>query len=194
MTEAAAGIESAMTAVLGFDKEPLEECCREASDLGCVQICNYNCPGQIVIGGEAPAVAKASALAKERGAKRCMPLKVSGPFHTALMHPAGDALAGRFKETTFSPMDFPVLFNSLGHELADEELTIPALLEKQVQSAVYMEQSIRRLEELGVDTIIEIGPGKALSGFVRKTTATPIRCIPAESCADLAAIIEEFGQ
>ena len=92
MEEAAAGRESAMMAVLNLDRGPLQACCDEAGDLGCVVIANYNCPGQLVIGGEKAAVEKAAALAKEKGARRCLPLKVSGPFHTPLMAPAGDAL------------------------------------------------------------------------------------------------------
>ena len=129
---------------------------------------------------------KAAALAKELGAKRCMPLKVSGPFHTSLLRPAGDALREKFREITFGPMAFPVLFNCLGREMGPED-TIPALLEQQVQSSVYMEDTIRRLEALGVDTIVEIGPGKALSGFVKKT-APSIKTYAVETCADIEAL------
>ena len=129
---------------------------------------------------------KAAALAKELGAKRCLPLKVSGPFHTSLLAPAGDALREKFKETAFGAMRIPVLFNCLGREMRPED-TIPALLEKQVQTSVYMEDTIRRLAELGVDTIVEIGPGKALSGFVKKT-APAIKTYAVETCADLDAL------
>lgn len=186
MEEAAAGRESAMMAVLNLDRAPLQDACDAASDLGCVVICNYNCPGQLVIGGEQAAVDKAAALAKELGAKRCLPLKVSGPFHTSLLAPAGDALREKFKETAFGAMRIPVLFNCLGREMGPED-TIPALLEKQVQTSVYMEDTIRRLAELGVDTIVEIGPGKALSGFVKKT-APAIKTYAVETCADLDAL------
>ena len=96
MAEAAKGLACGMTAVLGLDREKLSACCEQAAETGCVQICNYNCPGQLVIGGEKAAVEQAAALAKEAGARRCIPLKVSGPFHTKLMAPAGDALAQRF--------------------------------------------------------------------------------------------------
>ena len=186
MAAAAAGRPCGMTAVLGLDRTALSACCEEASALGCVQICNYNCPGQLVIGGEKAAVEKAAALAKEKGAKRCLPLKVSGPFHTSLLAPAGDALREKFKETAFGAMRIPVLFNCLGREMGPED-TIPALLEKQVQTSVYMEDTIRRLAELGVDTIVEIGPGKALSGFVKKT-APAIKTYAVETCADLDAL------
>ena len=183
---AAAGRPCGMTAVLGLDREKLQEACRQAAGAGVVEIANYNCPGQLVIGGEQAAVDKAAALAKELGAKRCLPLKVSGPFHTSLLAPAGDALREKFKEIAFGAMRIPVLFNCLGREMGPED-TIPALLEKQVQTSVYMEDTIRRLAELGVDTIVEIGPGKALSGFVKKT-APAIKTYAVETCADLDAL------
>lgn len=186
MAAAAAGRPCGMTAVLGLDREKLQEACRQAAGAGVVEIANYNCPGQLVIGGEQAAVDKAAALAKELGAKRCLPLKVSGPFHTSLLAPAGDALREKFKETAFGAMRIPVLFNCLGQEMGPED-TIPALLEKQVQTSVYMEDTIRRLAELGVDTIVEIGPGKALSGFVKKT-APAIKTYAVETCADLDAL------
>ena len=191
MAKAAEGIECGMTAVMMLDRDKLQACCDQASALGVVQICNYNCPGQLVIGGEKAAVDKASELAKAAGAKRCIPLKVSGPFHTSLMHPAGDALAERFRTVDFQPMQLPVLFNCLGHEKSDDQ-TIPQLLERQVQSSVYMEDTIRRLAELGVDTIVEIGPGHALSGFVKKTVGAAIRCIPVETAAEFDAAVAEL--
>ena len=188
MAGAVQGRPCGMTAVLSLGREELARCCEEASDLGVVQICNYNCPGQLVISGDAEAVAKAGELAKAAGAKRCLPLKVSGPFHTSLMKPAGDALREKFREVEFGEMEFPVLFNCLGREKAPED-SIPALLEKQVQSSVYMEDTIRRLAELGVDTIVEIGPGKALSGFVKKTVGSAITCLPVEDLAGLQAAL-----
>ena len=187
MAKAAEGIECGMTAVIALDRETLQACCDKAAALGVVQICNYNCPGQLVIGGEKAAVDAAAAAAKEAGAKRCLPLKVSGPFHTTLMHPAGDALAERFKSVAFGPMETPVLFNCLGHEKSEAD-TIPTLLEKQVQSSVYMEDTLRRLGELGVDTILEVGPGKALTGFVKKTL-TGVTCYTVETAAELEAAV-----
>ena len=186
MAAAAAGRPCGMTAVLGLDREKLQEACRQAAGAGVVEIANYNCPGQLVIGGEQAAVDKAAALAKELGAKRCLPLKVSGPFHTSLLAPAGDALREKFRETAFGAMRIPVLFNCLGREMGPED-TIPAQLGKQVQTSVYMEDTIRRLAELGVDTIVEIGPGKALIGFVKKT-APAIKTYAVETCADLDAL------
>ena len=188
MAEAAAGVPCGMTAVLGLDREPLQAACAQAREegLGVAEIANYNCPGQLVIGGHQAAVDRAAALARELGAKRCLPLKVSGPFHTSLRAPAGNALREKFRSVTFGPMEFPVLFNCLGREMGPED-SIPALLERQVQSSVYMEDTIRRLAELGVDTVVEIGPGKALSGFVRKT-APGLKTYAVETCADVEAV------
>ena len=188
MAAAAAGVPCGMTAVLGLDRDKLRQACAEASDEGVVEIANYNCPGQLVIGGQKAAVDKAAARAKELGAKRCVPLKVSGPFHTSLLKAAGDALREKFTEIQFGEMQFPVLFNCLGHEMGETD-TIPALLERQVQSSVYMEDTIRRMAELGVDMIVEIGPGKVLSGFVRKT-APNIKTCAVETCADIDALCE----
>ena len=188
MAKAAQGRPCGMTAVLGLERKPLQAACdqAEAEGLGVAEIANYNCPGQLVVGGDQAAVDRAAALAKEAGAKRCLPLKVSGPFHTSLLSPAGDALREKFQSVAFGPMAFPVLFNCLGREMGSGD-TIPALLERQVQSSVYMEDTIRRMAELGADTIVEIGPGKALSGFVRKT-APEIKTYAVETCADLEAL------
>ena len=168
MTEAAAGIDSAMVAVLALDREKLQQACDRASSAGVVSIANYNCPGQLVIAGERAAVEQAAAYARELGARRCLPLKTSGPFHTKLLEPAARALHDYFRTIPFGSMAFPVVFNCLGDVMGPED-TIPALLERQVMSSVYMEDTIRRMAALGVDTFVEIGPGKVLSGFVRKT-------------------------
>ena len=186
MADAAKGIDCGMTAVLNLDRDALAVCCEEASALGCVQICNYNCPGQLVIGGEKAAVDKAA------GARRCIPLKVSGPFHTRLMAPAGDALAKRFETEAFGEMQVPVLFNCLGREMPDGS-SIPALLVKQVQSSVYMEDTLRRLGQLGVDHILEVGPGNALSGFVKKTLPGVV-CASVETPAQLDAVLTAWKE
>ena len=188
MAQAVTGRPCGMTAVLGLEREKLQQACLQAADAGVVEIANYNCPGQLVIGGDQGAVDKAAQLAKQAGARRCLPLKVSGPFHTSLMAPAGQALHEKFQQLHFGAMAFPVLFNCLGREMGPED-TIPALLERQVQSPVYLEDTILRLRELGVDTVVEIGPGKALSGFVRKT-APEITTYAVETCGDVQALAE----
>ena len=187
MASAVQGRPCGMAAVLGMDRESLKAVCEQASDAGVVECTNFNCPGQIVISGDAAAVDKAGDLAKAAGAKRVLPLKVSGPFHTSLMAPAGDALREKFQSVEFGEMEVPVLFNCLG-DLKGEADTIPNLLEQQVQSSVYLEDTIRRLQELGVDTVVEIGPGRALSGFVKKT-AKEIKCYPVETAQELEAAI-----
>ena len=187
MADAVQGRPCGMAAVLGMDRDALKAVCAEASDAGVVECTNFNCPGQIVISGDAAAVDKAGELAKAAGAKRVLPLKVSGPFHTSLMAPAGDALREKFQSVDFGAMQVPVLFNCLG-DLKGESDTIPALLEKQVQSSVYLEDTIRRLGELGVDTVVEIGPGRTLSGFVKKTVKG-IKCYPVETAEELQAAI-----
>ena len=188
MAAAAAGRPCGMTAVLGLDREKLQEACRQAAGAGVVEIANYNCPGQLVLGGEKAAVETAAALAKEKGARRCLPLKVSGPFHTPLMAPAGDALAERFRTVEFREPQIPVIFNCLGAERPDGA-AIPELLVRQVQSSVYMEDSLRRMAAMGLDALVEIGPGKALSGFVKKTVPElPVYAV--ETAAELEQLTE----
>ena len=167
MERAAAGIESKMFAIIGLDRELLNEAVNEAKDLGFVAIANYNCPGQLVIAGEVDAVTKASELALEKGACRAIPLNTSGPFHTELLAPASKELKEKFTTVTFNEMQIPVVFNSSAKEL-EPGTSIAKMLEKQVMSSVYFEDSIRYMISKGVDTIIEIGPGKVLSGFIRK--------------------------
>ena len=188
MEQAAAGRPSAMVAVLGLEREALQKACDAASDLGVVVIANYNCPGQLVIGGEQAAVERAAALAKEQGARRCLPLKVSGPFHTPLMAPAGEALREKFRTVDFHREALPVIFNCLGGFRAESD-SVPELLVRQVQSSVYMEDSIRTMAAQGVDAIVEIGPGKALTGFVKKTVpGLPV--FPVETAADVEKLPE----
>lgn len=193
MASAAAGRDTAMISILGLDREAVESvvaaAAADAADGLTVEVSNYNCPGQIVIAGDREPVEAAAAAAKEAGARRCIPLKVSGPFHTSLLKPAGDALRERLSGLELGEMRVPVLFNTLGREMGADDTT-PALLERQVQSSVRMEDTIRRLAELGVDRVIEVGPGKVLSGLVRKT-AKELACTPVETADDLAALIAE---
>ena len=187
MAEAVSGRPCGMAAVLNLGREKLQAACTAASDAGVVEIANYNCPGQLVIAGDAAAVEKASELAKEAGARRVVPLKVSGPFHTSLMAPAGDALREKFKTINFRAMNIPVLFNCKGDVMGDGD-TIPGLLERQVQSSVYLEDTIRTMADQGVDTFVEIGPGKTLCGFVRKTVKGD-KTYAIDTVEDLNAVI-----
>ena len=183
MAQAVQGRPCGMAAILMLGREELARCCREASALGVVEIANYNCPTQLVIAGDEAAVARAGELALKAGAKRVVPLKVGGPFHTSLMAPAGEALQERFREISFGEMEIPVFFNCKGGPIGPGE-TIPELLVRQVQSSVYLEDTIRAMAAQGVDTIVEIGPGKALSAFVKKTEKG-IRTYAVETAEDV---------
>lgn len=184
-----------MAAVLGADRESVKEACDFANNsFGneyLVQPANYNCPGQIVISGDAVAVDKASAYLKDAGAKRVMPLKVSGPFHTRLMKPAGEKLASEFKNVDFKQPKSKVIYNCLGREKSDDD-SVAKLLEKQVQSSVYLEDSIKYMAEEGVDTIIEIGPGKAISKFINKTVDN-VKVYSIDTVEDFENIVEELA-
>lgn len=189
MAEAAQGISCAMTAVFAL---PEDEINRAIADVGGqVWCCNFNCPGQIVIGGLAQDVAEAARLCLERGAKRCVPLNVSGPFHTPLMEPAAQRLEAYLESQEPGAMEIPVIFNTTGDLLAPGT-TIAQMLVRQIKAPVRLEESIRRLEALGVDTIVEIGPGKAMAGFVRKT-APKIAVHSIDSCAGLEAALAVLG-
>ncbi len=191
MAGAAAGIDSAMVAVLALAREKVRSACDGAARLGVVSIANYNCPGQIVIAGERAAVEEAARQAKELGARRCVPLNTSGPFHTKLLEPASRALHEYFKTVPFGEPRFPVYFNCLGAPMGEGD-TIPALLERQVMSSVYLEDTLRRMAADGVDTFLEIGPGKVLSGFVRKTVPGA-KSYAVTAAKDIAAVREELG-
>lgn len=188
MEQAVEGMDSKMVAILGLDRTLLQEACDEAAHLGVVEIANYNCPGQLVIGGQSKAVDAAAQGALDRKAKRAVPLQVSGPFHTSLMAPAGEKLAEKFQTVSFAPQQIPVVFNTTARPLQDGE-TVPALLTRQVQSSVYFEDSIRYILDQGVQAIIEIGPGKVLSGFIKKITKE-IPVYPVEDTASLQKTLD----
>ena len=137
------------------------------------------------------AVDKASTYLKEAGAKRILPLKVSGPFHTQLMKPAGDKLAAEFENVDFKEAKSKVIFNCLGKE-NDGSNSVAQLLEKQVQSSVYLEDSIRYMADAGVDTIIEIGPGKAISKFINKTVDN-VKVYSIDTVEDFEKTLEELA-
>ena len=133
-----------------------------------------------------------AAAGREKGARRCLPLKVSGPFHTPLMAPAGNALREYFQGVAFADPQIPVIFNCLG-DVKDDSTPIQELLVKQVQSSVFMEDSIRKMADMGVDAIVEIGPGKALSGFVKKTVpGIPVCAV--ETAADVENLPDTLEQ
>lgn len=158
-------VGGAMSAVLAMDAETIEKICEETE--GIVSIANYNCPGQIVITGEQTAVEAASAALKEAGAKRVVPLKVSGPFHSALLETAGEKLGEELKNVTINDITIPYLANVTADYVTDKN-DVKELLTKQVSSSVRWQQTIERLINDGYDEFVEIGPGHTLSGFMKK--------------------------
>ena len=155
----------AMSAVLGLEAAAIEKVCEETR--GMVSIANYNCPGQIVITGEKTAVDAAGFALKEAGAKRIIPLNVSGPFHSPMLAHAGEQLGEALKEVEIAGEFLPYVANvTAGYVTAACE--VKPLLERQIASSVRWQQSIERLIADGADTFVEIGPGKSLSGFMRK--------------------------
>jgi [acyl-carrier-protein] S-malonyltransferase len=156
-----------MAAVLGLDKEILLSCCQKASEYGTVTIANYNCPGQLVLSGEVTAMNKACQLAKEAGARRVVPLQVSGPFHSPLLESAGNALAAELVNAVIHEPEIPVVSNVTARPVHTCE-DIRKMLAQQVTHSVRWEDSMRYMLSQGVDTFIEVGPGKTLSGFMKK--------------------------
>ena len=168
MMEAAQGCKCSMSAILGADSSTVERICNEYDKEGFITVANYNCPGQYVICGDEQAVADVEVLLKENGAKRCVRLNVSGPFHTKYMEPAGEALRGYFENIEMAEPKLPILLNVTGDYYKEGD-SIKELLIKQVQSSVRLEDELRKLIADGADEYIEIGPGNAISGFLKKT-------------------------
>lgn len=167
--EQAYPVGGGMSAILGLDAEKIAAICEEtaAKTNKVVSIANYNCPGQIVITGEAAAVAEAGTALKEAGARRVLPLKVSGPFHSPMMRPAGEELAKVFAGVSMNPLKVPYVAN-INAEVITDCGRIEGLLVDQVSGSVRWQQSVDTMLREGVDTFVEIGPGKTLTGFLRK--------------------------
>ena len=159
--------KGAMAAVMGMDDEAVYAVCEKAKEFGIVSPANFNCPGQITVAGETLAVEKACEIAKEMGAKRAIMLPVSAPFHCSMLIGAGEKLAKEMENVTFGEMKVPLITNVTADYVASAE-DIKPLLVSQVSSSVLWEKSVNRMLADGVDTFIEVGPGKALSGFMRK--------------------------
>lgn len=176
----------AMTAVLGLDADTIREICEETP--GIVSIANDNCPGQIVITGEEAAVQAAAAVMQERGAKRCIPLKVSGPFHSALLETAGEKLAAELESVAVRDPKIPYLCNVEADYVRSAD-RIKELLAKQVSGTVRWREIMERMLADGVDTFVEIGPGKTLSGFLRKMSRD-ITVINIEKTEDLEKLAQ----
>lgn len=193
MQEAVPEGAGAMAAVLGLDDGVVEEACaaaREAGE-GTVEPANYNSPGQVVIAGSREAVERAIALAKERGARRVLLLNVSAPFHCTLMAPAQDRLAAELVDIEIGAPEVPVICNVDAEPLADPE-SIREALRQQVTSPVRWVADVRALAEAGVTTFIEVGPGKVLSGLVKRILDDPT-VHSVQGPADVEALLEAHG-
>lgn len=166
MANAAPSGTGKMVAIMNTPAEIIEEACLKASEVGIVSPANYNTPQQIVIGGEIQAVDRALELLKELGMKRFIELNVSGPFHTKLLEPAAQQLKIALEEVVFNPMTIPVISNTTASVM--EEQQVRELLEQQVKSPVRFYESIETLKNMGIQQMVEIGPGKVLTGFLKK--------------------------
>ncbi len=193
MMEAAKGCQCSMSAILGCDADLVETECQTYAGKGYITVANYNCPGQYVICGDEEAVCEVEKQLKEKGAKRCVRLNVSGPFHTKYMQPAGEALTGYFESLSFHKPEIPILFNVTGDYYKEGD-DIKEILIRQVQSSVRLEDQLRKLLEAGTDRFIEIGPGNAIAGFIKKTARAmkmKVNVMSIDSVEDFKKVIGE---
>ena len=181
-------VGGAMTAVLGLDADTIRDIC-EATE-GIVSIANDNCPGQIVITGEETAVAAAAVKLQEAGAKRCIPLKVSGPFHSALLSGAGEKLAAELENVQVSAPEIPYICN-VEAEYVTESAKVKDLLARQVSGTVRWRETMEKMLSDGVDTFIEVGPGKTLTGFLKKMSRD-VKVMNVENVDNLNAVLAEL--
>ena len=172
MEQAVPAGKGSMAAVMGMETEKIEEVLADIAD---VSIANYNCPGQIVITGLAEAVAEASEKLKAAGGRRVIPLNVSGPFHSAMLATAGKELGKVLNGVTLHELKIPYVTNVTAEYVEDQAET-KALLEKQISSSVRWQQTVERLIADGAEEFVEIGPGRSLSGFMRKINREVTTC------------------
>ena len=178
---------SGMAAVLNTEESVIAEVCAEVKEIGVCEIANYNCPGQIVISGQKEAVAAASEKLKARGARRVIPLQVSGAFHTSVLNEASVQLREVLDTYAFGEEEIPVINNVSGKV---ETRDLREVLQEQICHSVHFTQSLQAMIDMGVELFIEIGPGHALSGFVRKTTKeVPVYHI--DTTEDLEKVLKE---
>lgn len=181
--------KGAMAAVLGLNEDTLREICDSISHFY-VDLANLNCPGQIVISGEAEAVAQAMEIAKERGAKKVVPLQVSIPSHCKLMREAAEKFREFLKDFKLNAPKIPVVTNVDGEEKTEASLIFDALV-KQLYSPVRWQDCIKYMVSKGVDTFIEIGPGKVLSGLIKRINGN-VRMFNVDSLKDIEKLKEEL--
>jgi [acyl-carrier-protein] S-malonyltransferase len=193
MEEAVPSGEGTMAAVLGMDRESLKAVTDRVSEEGqTVGLANLNCPGQIVISGTVKGVEAASELAKEEGAKRVIPLQVSGPFHSQLMKPAAEKFVSVLDSMEIDDAVVPVIANVTASPVTDAE-EINRLLIEQLYSPVMWEDTVEKLLDLGVDTFVEIGSGKVLSGLIKKVNRR-VKTFAVQDEASLTEVIEKLKE
>ena len=180
--------EGSMAAVIGLDKETILNAIRDIDGVWCA---NFNCPGQIVITGKKEAVAQAMPRCTGAGALKVVELNVSGPFHSPLLKGAGDKLGKELESVELGDLKIPYIPNVNATPVTDKA-QIKDLLKAQVSSPVMWEQTLHELERMGVDTIIEAGPGRTIAGFVRKTVSN-IRVIGVSTPEDIDKLLEKIG-
>ena len=188
MSNAVPAGEGTMAAVIGLTQEQVEAVTNTIEN---VWPANFNCPGQIVITGKKEAVHEAMPKLSEAGAKKVVELNVSGPFHSPLLKVAGEELGKELSNVEMKDLKIPYFANASAAKIEDKA-QIKDLLEKQVYSPVKWEQTLYELEKMGVDTIIEVGPGKTIAGFVRKTVPS-IKVIGVASPEDIETLKEKLG-
>ena len=174
-------VGGAMSAVIGLDMEVIRKVCEETE--GIVEVANDNCPGQTVISGEAEAVTAAGEALKTAGARMVTPLKVSGPFHSSMLKGAGDRLKPELEKVQWVNSDIPYVSNTTAELVEDKDKILP-LLVRQVSESVRWQEDVKVMTDMGVDTFIEIGPGKTLAGFMKRIDRK-IKCINIETVKDM---------
>ncbi len=182
----------AMSAIIGLDNQAVIDSCKEASAVGVCEPANFNCPGQLAIAGEVAAVEKANEICKAKGAKRAMMLPVSAPFHCSLLKPAGEKLAAELENVQLNDIKIPVVVNVTAQVLINKD-EVKTTLINQVSSSVLWEKCVETMLQQGVDTFIEIGPGKVLSGFIKKINKD-VKVLNVENIESLNKTIEELTQ
>ena len=188
LMQEAVPVGGAMCAVMGMDGDKIAEVCESVP--GIVSVANYNCPGQIIITGEEKAVAEACDRLKEAGARRCIPLKVSGPFHSIMLKEAGEKLGEVLEQVNIKDIKIPYITNVTA-DYVTEPGVVKELLEQQVYSSVKWQQSVEKMIEDGVDTFIEIGPGKTLTGFLKKINRN-VKGFHIEKVEDMEKVLKEI--
>lgn len=180
--------ETGMAAVMGLDDDALREICQEVSPLGAVEIANYNCPMQRVIAGEIDALNRAMEIATLKGARKVIPLAVSGAFHTSLLKNASHEFRKYIDKLQVSEVITPVVFNETAHS---EITCLKQMMMTQMCHSVRFEESIRYMINEGVDKFVEIGPGKTLSGFVKKVDRT-VKTYQVATAEDIWHVVKEL--